>query len=94
MAILATGLVSCSKKQGTKVFTGEVIDATMNNIMLLTEKGDTINISTMDADPQQVPGVLLNDKVEITCVTQQINGNSILQAVALTIVQPSGYHEE
>lgn len=94
MGIFAASSVSCSGKQGSKRVKGEVVDVTMNNIMLRTEKGDTINISTMDVDPQKVPGVLLNDKVEISCVTEQVNGNDILKAVELTVIEPSGYHDK
>lgn len=78
---------SCmQEKQQFHVINGTVYDATMNNIMVITGKGDTINISTMDADTKKVPGVLLEDSVEVTCVKEKIEGGGeVLKAVELVI---------
>ncbi len=91
VSAFTASFLSCTQKPATQTLKGKVIDATMNNIMLLTEKGDTLNISTMDADPSKVPGVLLEDKVAITCVTKKVNGNDVLQAVELTVTEPGPY---
>lgn len=77
----------CKQESALQVINGTVYDATMNNIMLITGKGDTINISTMDADINKVPGVLLNDSVEVTCAKEQIDGREILKAVKLVIFE-------
>lgn len=76
---------SCKQESALQVINGTIYDATMNNIMLITDKGDTINISTMDADTSKVPGVLLNDSVEVTCAKEKIDGREILKAVELVI---------
>lgn len=89
--ILCAGFLSCNQKTAAQIVNGQVIDATMNNIMLLTEKGDTLNISTMAADPKKVPGVLLEDKVKITCISEKVNGNNILRAIELTVTEPGKY---
>ncbi|MEG1611131.1 MAG: lipocalin family protein [Alistipes sp.] len=44
---------------------GTVIDATMNNIFLKATSGDSICLSTMDADPAMVPGVLIADSISV-----------------------------
>ena len=42
----------------------------MNNSTLITGKGDTVNISTMDANRDKVCGVLLEDSVEVVCIKE------------------------
>ncbi len=86
--------VTLTAQTSSQTVNGKVIDATMNNIMLLTEKGDTLHISTMDADPEKVPGVLLEDKVQITCVTEKVNGQDILKAIELTVTEPGLYRDK
>ncbi len=79
------GLFSC-KQNGPKTVNGWVFDATMNNLMVITTNGDTLNISTMDVDPVKVPGVMLNDSVTVIYATEKIDDNTeILKAVELTI---------
>lgn len=78
---------SCNQEKQSQVINGTVYDATMNNIMVITGKGDTVNISTMDADTNKVPGVLLNDSVEVTCVKEKIEGGEVLKAVELVILK-------
>lgn len=46
----------------------------------------------MDANPQKVPGVLLNDSVKVTCTNENINGVQILKATELTITAHSPYY--
>lgn len=65
LAVLAGSISSCKQENRPQIVNGIVYDATMNNITLITGKGDTINISTMDANPDKVPGVLLEDSVEV-----------------------------
>lgn len=74
---------SCKQEEKLQVINGTIYDATMNNIMVITGQGDTINISTMDADIEKVPGVLLGDSVEVTCVKEKIEGGEVLKAVDL-----------
>ena len=59
----------------------------MSNITLITSKGDTVNISTMDDNTNKVGGVLLDDSVEVTCVKEEIEGREILQAIEVTIIK-------
>ena len=81
LAFLVGSISSCKQVNGI------VYDATMNNITLITGKGDTINISTMDANPDKVPGVLLEDSVEVTCIKEKIEGGEILKATELVIIK-------
>ena len=46
----------------------------------------------MDANPQKVPGVLLNDSVRVTCTYEDIAGVKILKADELTITVHSPYY--
>ncbi len=84
--------ISCTPKAPVShVVTGKVMDATMNNITLISDAGDTLNISTMDADPAKVPGVMINDSVRITYKNEKIEGSEILKAEALEITAHSPY---
>jgi hypothetical protein len=92
--IMITGLYSCKKEKEavSQSVSGVVFDATMNNIMLVTTAGDTLNISTMDADPVKVPGVLVNDSVEITYVVEKTDQSEILKATSLVVKTHSPYY--
>lgn len=46
----------------------------------------------MDANPQKVPGVLLNDSVKVTCSNENIDGNRVLKATELTVTVHSPYY--
>ncbi len=87
LAVLAGSISSCKQENRPQIVNGIVYDATMNNITLITGKGDTINISTMDANPDKVSGVLLEDSVEVTCIKEKIEGGEILKATELVIIK-------
>ena len=59
----------------------------MNNITLVLATGDALNISTVDADPVTVPGVLLQDSVSITYMVEKPGNTEVLQAKALTVIR-------
>lgn len=89
--LLWGGISSCKKAVEPQVISGVVYDASMNNMTVITNQGDTINISTMNADPQKVPGVMLQDSVKVTCVSENLDGTQILKAQDLTITVHSPY---
>lgn len=91
-AFLLSTITACKQRPNSQIINGIVYDATMNNITVITDQGDTINISTMDANPQKVPGVLLNDSVKVTCTNENINGVQFLKAEELTITVHSPYY--
>ncbi len=92
-ACLAVGMFSCKPAvPAPDSVKGMVADATMNNIMIITQTGDTMNISTMDADPAKVPGVLINDSVEIFYSKEQMGESVILKADSLIITAHSPYY--
>lgn len=91
-AFLLSVITACKQGPNSQIINGIVYDATMNNITVITDQGDTINISTMDANPQKVPGVLLNDSVKVTCTNENINGVEFLKAEELTITVHSPYY--
>ncbi len=91
LLFLVLGLCSCKQKSEQHIVTGCVADATMNNIILLTKAGDTLNISTMDADATKVPGVLINDSVKITYIKEKVGNADILKAEELEITAHSPY---
>lgn len=92
IAFMLAGITSCKQVSATRIIDGIVYDASMNNITVISNQGDTINISTMDANPQKVPGVLLNDSVEVTCINEKIDEAQVLKATELTITAHSPYY--
>ena len=66
-ALLALGVLcimgSCSSEM--KSSKGIVCDASMNTVSIVTDKNDTLSFSTMDANKEQVDGLLLNDTLEV-----------------------------
>ena len=54
-----------------KVLTGVIEDASMNNFMLITEKEDTIFISTMDQEPSEIGGFELGDTVQVNYIEEE-----------------------
>ena len=91
-ALLLGSIVACKKTDSTQVINGIVYDASMNNITIITNQGDTVNVSTMNTDPQKVPGVLLLDSVEVTCKNERENDIDILKAENLVITAHSPYY--
>lgn len=89
--LIISGISGC-QPAGPQTLSGTVYDASMNTITLITGKGDTVNISTMNANPKKVPGVLINDSVKITCVDKDVDGHKVLTATELTILVHSPYY--
>lgn len=94
LAVTALTLASCGSKSttGPQTVDGLVLDATMNTITLLTESGDTLNISTLNSDRAKVPGVLIDDSVKLTYADTVVNGTKVMQAQALTVTVRSPYY--
>ncbi len=88
---LLYGLSSCKNEPVRQTVKGYVVDATMNNVMIIADNGDTLNISTMDADPAKVHGVLLNDSVKITYVKEKVGESTIFKAEELVVTVHSPY---
>lgn len=65
--LLAVGtlclMAGCSSKVSSSK--GIVSDATMNTVTIVTDKNDTLSFSTMDANKEEVSGLLLNDTLEV-----------------------------
>lgn len=87
LCTVAALAISCDPAPKTRIIEGTVVDATMNNVMLVTAEGDTVNVSTMDADPALVQGVLLGEQVNAVCVTEKVGENEVLKAIELTVTQ-------
>lgn len=87
LVVITSCFSSCKQENLSKIINGIVYDASMNNITLITGKGDTVNICTMDANTNKVSGVLLNDSVEVTCIKEKIEGAEILRAKEVTIIK-------
>ena len=93
VAASALALASCgSKPAAPTTVDGVVLDASMNNITLVTTAGDTLNISTMNADPAKVPGVLIDDSVKLTYAEVDTDGVKVMQAQELTVTAHSPYY--
>lgn len=93
VAASVLALASCGPKPAAPTTVeGVVLDASMNNITLVTTAGDTLNISTMNADPAKVAGVLIDDSVELTYADTIADGSKVMQAQDLTVTAHSLYY--
>ena len=63
--------LSTNPTEEIKIITGVVKDASMNNFMLITLQGDTLFISTMDQEPNDVAGVELGDTVRENYIEEE-----------------------
>lgn len=79
------------KTEKTETVNGRVLDASMNTVTVLTDAGDTLNISTLNADPTRIQSVLIDDSVSLTCRTVKSDGRSVLEALELSVTAHSPY---
>ena len=63
--------LSTNPTEEIKIITGAVKDASMNNFMLITLQGDTLFISTMDQEPNDVAGFELGDTVRVNYIEEE-----------------------
>ncbi|WP_373123354.1 hypothetical protein [Bacteroides caccae] len=63
--------LSTNPTEEIKIITGVVKDASMNNFMLITLQGDTLFISTMDQEPNNVAGFELGDTVRVNYIEEE-----------------------
>ena len=63
--------LSTNPTEEIKIITGVVRDASMNNFMLITLQGDTLFISTMDQEPNDVAGFELGDTVRVNYIEEE-----------------------
>ncbi|MBO8467280.1 MAG: hypothetical protein IAB99_05915 [Bacteroidetes bacterium] len=74
--ILAAGCIRSPKNTDVK---GTVLDASMNTVMILTEKNDTLSFSTLNADRTGLNGLLIGDTVEISYAGKYAPGMSAVK---------------
>ena len=81
--LLAVGtlclMAGCSSKVSSSK--GTVSDATMNTVTIVTDKNDTLSFSTMDANKEEVNGLLLNDTLEVFYTGKYTPGMSATKLV-------------
>ena len=63
--------LSTNPTEEIKIITGVVKDASVNNFMLITLQGDTLFISTMDQEPNDVAGFELGDTVRVNYIEEE-----------------------
>ncbi len=63
--------LSTNPTEEIKIITGVVKDASMNNFMLITLQGDTLFISTMDQEPNDVASFELGDTVRVNYIEEE-----------------------
>ena len=63
--------LSTNPTEEIKIITGVVKDDSMNNFMLITLQGDTLFISTMDQEPNDVAGFELGDTVRVNYIEEE-----------------------
>ena len=63
--------LSTNPTEEIKIITGVLKDASMNNFMLITLQGDTLFISTMDQEPNDVAGFELGDTVRVNYIEEE-----------------------
>lgn len=54
---------SCTSEMNSSK--GVICDATMNTVAIVTDKNDTLSFSTLDANKEEVNGLLLKDTLEV-----------------------------
>ena len=69
-----------------KTIFGVVEDASMNNFMLVTSKGDTVFVSTMDQEPSEVGGFELGDTVQVNYIEEEEPGSNTIPTAKKVIV--------
>ena len=71
-----------------EVISGVIEDVSINNFMLITEKRDTIFISTMDQEPSEVGDFELGDTVKVTYIQEEEEPglNTIITAKKVTVI--------
>ena len=63
--------LSTNPTEEIKIITGVVKDASLNNCMISTLQGDTLFISTMDQEPNDVAGFELGDTVRVNYIEEE-----------------------
>lgn len=67
----ADSSVIAAPTEEVKTLTGVIEEASMNNFMLVTSKGDTIFISTMDQELAEVGNFELGDTVKVDYIEEE-----------------------
>ena len=80
--------LSTNPTEEIKIITGVVKDASMNNFMLITLQGDTLFISTMDQEPNDVAGFELGDTVRVNYIEEEeeLGLNTITTAQKVIVI--------
>lgn len=81
----AAFLASCAPEVPT--LEGKVTDATMSTVTLTTAEGESVSVSTLDSDPNLVPGVLVGDFIRVAYEP----AGDMPHVISLEIVEPSYY---
>lgn len=64
VVLVLVTLIAC-RKDKEKSAKGVITEATMNTMMILTSKGDTLSISTLNAQRVAKDGILLGDTATV-----------------------------
>lgn len=88
---------ACSSNNGTgepklKYVEGRVVAATMNDMSIMVHPGDTVVISTEEADPFIIPGVLLGDAVKVGYSIDKAEKGVVRNAQSLEFLSHSPYY--
>ena len=76
---------SCSK---TVTIEGRVTDASVNDIVVVTQT-DTVSVSTIEADPSKVPGVLIGDVVKVEYELTEPESGVFVNSIRLSLIHIS-----
>ena len=90
--LLAVGtlclMAGCSSKVSSSK--GIVSDATMNTVTIVTDKNDTLSFSTMDANKEEVNGLLLNDNAGSVLYRKIYTGDAGYQISSVSAISACG----
>lgn len=86
---LALSLIACSNGREQSV-TGIITEATMNTMMIATAQGDSLNVSTLDAERVVKDGILLGDTATVYYKEKSKNGVIMATKVVVVPVQDEG----
>lgn len=69
-----------------KAIYGVIEEASMNNFMLITTKGDTVIISTMDQNPDEIGGFEPGDTVKVYYIEEEEEPGSKTIPTAIKVI--------
>lgn len=86
-AVLFSSFITACHQKTEESATGTILEGTMNTLMIITQNGDTLSFTTMEADRSGANGMLIGDTATVFYFSAPDN-QSLLKATKV-IVSPA-----